>query len=298
MVLDKTAILIPTRNRPAILANTLVELRKRGLEAVALWVYDDASDDPEAVSRVVREGWQNAELICGGKRVGQAEARNVLMRACRAEFGIMLEDDVYFLELGRLEDHVGQRKHHPERAVVQFKCVARGTGNQNMPDRVGPSEVSSFLGGASLFHIPSILSVGGYRGFLVYGYEEPDLAMRLWGHDFRIWYDPSIHAEHNQWYSPEERRDFEEYDYLYARNSVLLATMNTPLWMGLAVGLSRSLRRALLYKRNYRAKALGLLHGIWITFSRWRDRTPLSAEDARRYWRFCRTATVGMKTNA
>ena len=45
---ENLAILIPTRNRPEILATTLVELQKAGLGAVALWVYDDCSADAGA----------------------------------------------------------------------------------------------------------------------------------------------------------------------------------------------------------------------------------------------------------
>ena len=73
---EKLAILIPTGNRPGILATTLVELRKIGMGEVALWVYDDASDDGEAIRKVVQKTWPGGQVVRGENRVGQAEGRN------------------------------------------------------------------------------------------------------------------------------------------------------------------------------------------------------------------------------
>ena len=293
--ITNAAILIPTRNRPAILANTLEELRRKGLEDLPLWVYDDASEDPKAIENAVLAVWPAAHVIFGEKRRGQAGARNALMKACGTEFGIMLEDDVYFLNVGTIEEHIRHHASHPEWAVIQFKCKSKGTGEQNLSDAIGACELPSFLAGASLFHLPTILKVGGYRDFFVYAYEEPDLAMRLWEQGCQIWYDPGIFVEHNQWYSPNERRDFREYDLFYARNSLLLATMNMPLWLGLPIGIIRSVRRAFHHKRNYRIKLKGLLEGIALTFSHWDNRTPLSARKAFGHWQFTRNGAEHFK---
>src|ERR1039458_3668626 len=275
--LKNASILIPTRNRPSILAITLQELRRKGLGDSPLWIYDDASENPKAVERTVLEVWPNANLIHGENRMGQAGARNALMRACGTEFGIMLDDDEYFLVVAGIEKHLTQFQEDQGRAAVLFKCIAKTDGLASPPGIARAQEVSSFMGGNVLFHIPSILSVGGYREFFVYGYEEPDLAFRLFRKGFHIWYDPSIVVEHNQWYSPSEHRDFREYDHFYSRNSVLLATMNMPIWLGLPIGTARSVRRAFHHRRNYGIKLKGLLEGVCVTFSRWRHRTPMSA---------------------
>jgi GT2 family glycosyltransferase len=224
----------------------------------------------------------------GERRIGQAGSRNVLMKTCGTEFGIMLEDDVYFLDPGPIEAHIRNHANHPQRAVIQFKCRSKGNGDQSPPEGLAACELPSFLGGASLFHIPSIQSVGGYRDFFVYAYEEPDLAMRLWGQGYRIWYDPEIFVEHNQWYSPNENRDYQEYDQLYARNSVLLATMNMPLYLGFPIGLARSVRRAFYHRRNFGVKVVGLLQGIGLTFVHWNKRTPLTLRNSLEYWQFSR----------
>jgi GT2 family glycosyltransferase len=288
---SKCAILIPTRNRPERLRETLSRLREEGLGNLPLWVYDDCSDDPQAVKSMIEAGWAGGQVVRGEMRVGQAQGRNVLLRACQTDFAIMLDDDQYFLETGNLNEHILSHADHSERSIVQFQSIIKGTGEVAIPKGVGPQPVSSFMGGSILAHVPSILKVGGYRDFFVYGSEEPDLVMRLWAQGFQVWYDPSIVVEHNQSYSAEERRDLREYDYLYARNILLLHTMNMPLWVGLPVGIARSARR-LFYRRrglgNYAAKTMGLLSGICTTFSKWSERTPLPMQKLQSFWRFSR----------
>lgn len=253
-----------------------------------LWIYDDASDNPKALQDMVLAVWPEANLILGVERRGQAGARNALMTACGTEFGIMLDDDEYFLDATGLGAHLQQFPTQPTRAVILFKCISKANGNVS-PSGIGVSQVvPTFMGGNVLFHIPSVLSVGGYRDFFIYGYEEPDLACRLIRSGFHIWFDPTIVVEHNQWYTPDEGRDYGEYDRLYARNSILLASMNMPLWLGLPIGIVRSVRRSLLHKRNYGIKLRGLLQGVYLTFSHWKERAPLSSANAINYWRFFR----------
>ena len=213
MDLHDCAILIPTRNRPAILANTVRQLQRLGLQSLPLWVYDDASDDPKAAPDAV-SAWPGARVVRGDVRVGQAKGRNVLLRACNCEYAIMLDDDQYFLSqtsievIGRyLEQHAVRRDF----AVLAFQSVNKADGVLGTPKDVSAGPSPSFMGGACLFHVPSVLSVGGYREFFIYGYEEPELAARLWLNGLQIWYDPAIVVEHNQDYSPAENRSFREY---------------------------------------------------------------------------------------
>jgi GT2 family glycosyltransferase len=157
----------------------------------------------------------------------------------------------------------------------------------SVPSGVGRTAVSSFLGGASLFHLPSVLAVGGYRECFVYGYEEPELAFRLWLAGMKIEYLP-IMISHNQFHSPQEQRDYREYDFLYARNGILMSSLNMPLWFGLPHGLLRSLRRSLYLRRNFWVKARGTCAGIWMTFNLWSERNPCSFAQAREWLHFTR----------
>lgn len=286
---EKLAILIPTRNRAGILATTLKELQGAGLGDVPLWIYDDCSADPAAISKTV-EGWPKVRVITGKKRVGQAEGRNVLMRACGKEFGLFLDDDSYVKSSAGLEKHL---VHDPEsrRAVVTFQYMDVPTQRLSTPAELEEGVSRSFQGGGSLFHIPTILGLGGFRSFFIYGYEEPELSCRLQLNDYHIWYEPKVVVHHNHFETPAEFRDHREYDYLYARNSILMSSLNMPLWMGLPYGLARSIRRSLFRRRHFWPKVCGTAAGIRDSFALWGERTPASAARTRAWIQFSKTCS-------
>ncbi len=254
--LEKLAILIPTRNRPGILASSLEQLRKAGLGSVPLWVYDDFSANPNAIRDVVK-GWDNGHVIRGEQRVGQAKGRNVLMRACQKEFGFLIDDDSYPMDVAGLSRHLCRTDN--KRAITTFQYLDIPTRRYSTPLGVGEGVSRFFQGGGSLFHIPTVLGLGGYSEFFVYGYEEPELSLRIWINGYHIWYDPEVTVHHAHFETPNEQRDDREYDYLYARNSVLMSSLNMPLWFGLPHGLARSVRRSFFRPRN----ALSKLRGTW-----------------------------------
>ena len=294
MNLPDCAILIPTRNRPGILANTLLQLQRFGLHELPLWVYDDASDDPQATRDAVAS-WPGARIIRGAARVGQAKGRNLLLRACNCEFAILMDDDTYFIELGSLSEHLLEHSSRQHFAVLGFQCVRKWDGMLSTPADTPAGPTSSFMGGACLLHVPSILSVGGYREFFIYGHEEPELAMRLWFNGLQVQYDPAIVVEHNQEYSPAENRNEREYDRLYARNGVLVHSLNMPLWFGLLFGFAKSLKWCFHTSRNPGAKLRGLSEGVGATFRYWKARTPVSLRRALAWRRFCQSKCGGGK---
>ncbi len=289
MTTEQPAILIPTRNRPAILRRTLEELLRAGFGGHALLIYDDASDDPKSVAEVVALWPGVSRVIRSDTRTGQAKGRNALMRASPSEYVLFLDDDCWpesraalikALELVRSDGL----------AVATFHYRSLADGTLSIPPDQGRAKAKSFLGGASLFHVPTVLSVGGYRDCFVYGYEEPELTMRLWLAGHRIEYLPGITVVHNQFYTPDEKRDYREYDYLYARNGILLSSLNMPWWLGLPCGLMRSVRRSIHQRRNMRAKFIGTLSGVWLSFALWRERKPSSISQAMEWLRFSRSA--------
>ena len=254
---------------------SLTRLKGIGLGDLPLFVYDDHSRDPEKTRRVV-QSWPGGNITSGKEWMGQAYGRNVLMRACEAEFALVLDDDQYFLELGNLDFHMKNRPNQEGHAIVTFARIAKADGRRDIPAWVRASRIFVFQGGTALFHVPSILSVGGFRDYWGFGYEEPELSMRLYSAGYSIWYDPSIVMEHNQFDVPEEGRDTELYDFLYARNAILLSTLNMPLWLGLPEGLFRSIRRSLYQRRSSYAKLRGTIQGTLDTFRFWKERRPLS----------------------
>ena len=287
--LPNCAILIPTRNRPEILQDSLERLRALGLEHVPLWVYDDASDDPATIAHVVHAAWPGAELVRGTTQRGQAFGRNALLRACGAPFAIMLDDDQYFLDLGNLSAYTQDREDREGLAGVAFQCRVKSSGRLDIAARVPAKKCPFFMGGAVLFDVERVLGTGGFREYWRYGYEEPELAARLYARGYYLQYEPRILVEHNHLMTEKARRDETEYDYLYARNAILLDTLNMPLWVGLPTGLARSIRRSLHFNRNWRAKARGTFAGLAMTFSLWQERHPMSTRQALDWLRFNRT---------
>lgn len=286
MLLEKLAILIPTRNRPQILATTLQELRKAGLGETELWVYDDCSSDPQAIHRAVR-GWSQGNVIRGQNRVGQAQGRNILMKACKKELGLFLDDDSFPKCTTALERHLKEWPD-PKCAIVTFQYLDVPSQRSSTPLDLKEGMSRSFQGGGSLFHIPTVLGLGGFRSMFVYGYEEPELSMRIQMSGYHIWYDPSVTIYHNHFETPDEHRDYREYDYLYARNSILMSSLNMPLWLGLPHGLARSLKRSLYRRRNIWPKLRGTLSGIGLSILMRREKNPCSTRKAVQWCRFNR----------
>jgi GT2 family glycosyltransferase len=232
--------------------------------------------------------WPNAQVITGRQRVGQAEGRNTLMRSCGREFGLFLDDDSFPKSVAGIERHL----FHPEdsrRAVVTFQYLDVPTQRLSTPADVGEGETRSFQGGASLFHIPTVLGLGGFRSFFIYGYEEPELSLRLQMNAFHIWYDPAITVHHNHFETPAEFRNNVEYDYLYARNSILLSSLNMPLLLGLPIGLARSVRRSFYLRRNLWSKTKGTVAGLWLSLYLWAERRPCSWPKAIEWCRSIKT---------
>ena len=272
------AILIPTRNREGLLSETLTRLRGAGLSHLPLWLYDDASDDADMVRRVADRHWSGATVIRDETRRGQAYGRNALLRRCNRRYAILLDDDQYFVRVGSLHDYM--RPRETARAVLCFQCRDKTDGRLDIPEIIRAGRTSSFMGGAVMFDVGAVLEVGGYREHWGYGYEEPELAMRLFARGQFVWYEPDIMVEHNHVLTADAARDDAQYDFYYARNAILLSSLNMPLWLGLPTGLLRSVRRSLYIARNPAPKLKGTLSGIITTFSRWKDRTPMRAGQA------------------
>ena len=269
---DRISILIPTRNRPGILRRTLEELLARGFGGYPLLVYDDASDVPGEIAGVMAM-WPGGRVIHGKERGGQAKGRNTLLRAANTEYALLLDDDSWPEDRAVFEaaaDEVEKGGY----GVGTFQYRALSDGAYSVGKDVPRAQVTSFLGGACLFHIPQVMRVGGFFEELVYGYEEPELSMRLWLHGIGIEQFPEVVAAHNQFYTPEEGRDYREYDYYYARNCILMSSMNLPIVMGLPYGLARSVRWTFYRKRNPGAKVKGVVAGIADTFRMWGKRVP------------------------
>lgn len=275
---QQLSILIPTRDRPAILRRTLEELLKLGFGNHPLVVYDDASEDPQAIKQAVSI-WSTARLLRSETRSGQSKGRNQLMRACRCEYALFLDDDSFPEDRASILDAL-RIVTHDRLGIATFTYKALADGQLSVPPGQGRRRVVGFLGGASLFNVSRVLAVGGYRECFIYGAEEPELALRLWADGISVEYLPGVIIIHNQFYSVEERRDYKEYDYLYARNFILMSSLNMPILLGLPYGLAKSLRWSIHRNRNWMVKLTGIRDGVIQSFTRWSERHPCTLKQS------------------
>jgi len=99
---ESVSIIIPTRNRAAILARCLAALPAgaRGLDPPELIVVDDCSSDstPQVVQEFARSsGWR---VVCHGQRrpLGANAARNQALKIAQGQTIVFIDDDVIVTE--------------------------------------------------------------------------------------------------------------------------------------------------------------------------------------------------------
>jgi glycosyltransferase involved in cell wall biosynthesis len=118
---DPVGVVVPTRNRPEMLAHCLAALRAELDPADEVVVVDSASDDADAVARVVAS--EGARLVrCDVK--GASRARNAGWRSTDRELVVFVDDDVQ-VHQGWAAALVAAASS-PEVAFVAGRTVASG----------------------------------------------------------------------------------------------------------------------------------------------------------------------------
>jgi GT2 family glycosyltransferase len=111
-------------------------------------------------------------------------------------------------------------------------------GRQAAPrQRVGAplrsSEVTTFLGGASIVRRDVLTRVGSFPEDFFFGHEETSLAWRALDAGYRLHYDADLIVHHPS--MPPSRHD--HFHYLTSRNRVWLARTHLPLPLAVAYGV-------------------------------------------------------------
>jgi hypothetical protein len=117
------SIIIPTRNRAALLAETLGSLREQSCEAWEAVVVDDGSTDEsqEMVARLAGEDKRIRALSREGEKTGAQACRNQGLAAARGELVIFLDSDD-LLGADCLQQRVAAMEAHPELDFVVSPC--------------------------------------------------------------------------------------------------------------------------------------------------------------------------------
>jgi len=91
----RVSTIIPTRNRPHLLPETLESVALQGIEDMEVIIVDDASEDPDRNTAVAKsfEDRLNVRYLLQPERGGTGRARNAGIKAARGEFIALLDDD-------------------------------------------------------------------------------------------------------------------------------------------------------------------------------------------------------------
>ena len=166
------SIVIPTRNRRALLAETIGSILAQTLANWELIVVDDASED-DTFAYVSGLGDRRVKVIRLAQHAERSAARNIGLDLAKGEFILFLDDDDLLLESG-LQTHVEAFARHPAAIAsvgnfVQFdergarllmKFVRRRHERNLWPDiLLGWSPAC----GRCLFRTPAVKSVQGWN---------------------------------------------------------------------------------------------------------------------------------------
>ena len=203
------SVIIPTRNRCAILGRSLPRLFDQTLPAhmYEIIVVDDGSQDD---TRAMIAAMAFPDLICFGHETsrGPAAARNTALRQAKGHLLVFVDDDA-FVPRDFLEAHRARHEQTPHAIVTgpiievtdipapvaSFRSSWRGRHGSPLPS-----------GNASVAKA-SVLDAGGFdEDFTEYGWEDPELYIRLRRLGMRRVYEPSAPIFHYK--TRETRADF------------------------------------------------------------------------------------------
>ncbi|MCC6675681.1 MAG: glycosyltransferase [Phycisphaerales bacterium] len=182
--------IIPTRDRPERLAQTLGGLARLAPHEAEVIVIDNASDAPPAVPATLTNGLA-VRVIRLRDNLGAA-ARNVGVRESDAagEWVIMLDDDSCPLDVGFI---AGLRAREPRVAAVMADIHLPRKGCR---EAGGLPEV--FIGCGVAIRRGAFLETGGYDAAFGYYAEEYDLAAKLLMAGHRIEFDREWRIDHQK----------------------------------------------------------------------------------------------------
>lgn len=228
-------ISITTKNRPAMLAETVRQLARTAAEAEELLLVDDGSQppiDPETFGPLPFP----LRLIRHDTSHGLIPSRNEIARECRTPFILSCDDDSYPIN-GSVSEAAGYLESHPGILGLSFPFLegpARKPGNPSLQQE--PYPVRLFFACAFLFRTAYFLELGGYGTWFIRQNEERDLSYRAMLRGWDIFHYPALTVFHH--YTPMAR-DMDRQDYLTMRNEIGLELRRIP-WPVAALKVARN----------------------------------------------------------
>lgn len=244
MTADVGCVILTMGDRPAELQRAVDSVRRQVEVDVEVVVVANGVGGAVEVA--------GADVVALDHNVGIPAGRNVGWRAVDGELVLFLDDDGWLVDddlLARVRDRF---RDEPDLGVLSLRIVDETGRSQrrHVPRlRVGDpqrgSEVTTFLGGASVVRRAVLDHVGGLPDEFFYAHEETSLAWRAIDAGWRVRYDGALAVGHPR--TPVTRHAAGRWQG--ARNRVLLARRHLPwplpvLYVGtwLLLGLLRDPR--------------------------------------------------------
>jgi len=123
--MPRISVIIPTHNRPALLAEALLSLREQTLTDWEAIIVDDASSTPVTIS----ETDARIRILRHTKSQGGAAAKNAGIREARAEILAFLDDDDLYAPT-YLEKAINILERNPELDVIFMGVAWFGAGGE------------------------------------------------------------------------------------------------------------------------------------------------------------------------
>ncbi|MEL6499554.1 MAG: glycosyltransferase [Planctomycetota bacterium] len=262
------SFVLPTRNRPTQLAQTIDAVAKLGIAGAEVIVIDNASDSPAKFDSTSAD--LRVRTIALPENLGAA-ARNIGAREAENDWIVMLDDDSHPLDAG-VVDAIAD-------AGPRVGAIA---ADIRLPDgsreRGGLPEV--FVGCGVAIRRELFLTLGGYDHAFGYYAEEYDLCARIITAGFRIAFDHRFRVQHRK---VNTGRDFGTILRRLVRNNGWVLTRYAP-----EAELERSLGE-MLRRYAHIAEAEGVAHAFAEAHEELRStidsqqRTPLSRQHWERF---------------
>lgn len=203
------SVVIPTRDRPDLLARATASVLAAMGPDDELIVVDSASDDPAAVADVISDRRARVVRV---ERPGATLARNTGWRLARHELVGFVDDDVE-VEAGWADAFVATWQAHPDAVFITGRIrIPAGQGTLAVAVKDDPDPTwfgrldAGLLGHSASLAVPRarLSEVGGFDESLGPGSrfreaDDVDLFDRLLANGGRGRYEPSAGATHDQW---------------------------------------------------------------------------------------------------
>jgi GT2 family glycosyltransferase len=242
------SIVVPTRNRPALLMRVIEALTHQSYNHFEIIVVDQSDEENHLIEPLIA-GSSRPLRIIRDRAKGAARARNIGLRDAKGELVLYLEDDLEIPGCDLVENHVqayddgrvggtsgrvietiNRSSRGPVGRVYPVLCVPGGNGNGDLRQFI-----ETVKGGNMSFRRDLLEQVHGFdeRFGQPCMYEETDVSLKIRRLGYRLLFLPDASVVHLSAPSGGQRANFDpaRFRYIAYRDRVLLFRNNYPAWL-------------------------------------------------------------------